>query len=696
MSVYNRKMFVNAPERLKVNSRGTGITSGLVPVKPIKMFAGGDPTFESLYEIYSKALGDQPRGFFAQNAPALLQFFSNLAEQAEGGKPLTGGESGPLLSTLSAFAKAAPPLANIVPYQDPAKALAAEKFAEFEIDKALTAAKAGPAEPKNMSSETTTLPAGTKIPLYGTDQEIIIGTTPGYPEGKYSIAAYTLGQESKRELIGGVDDDFNISSPNKVFYKKGDVIPVFGSDQDFTVQEGGFFNVVTGTKNGEEYIGLIGRADDPNEIKNLTTKIDNGQIIATYSQNNKIQVKDLGRASDDYKNITTQKVLENGEVVVKNWYRKNGILHETTLGVGEPTTQMIAEEKLDKAKNTIQEAWKAFQEKQNIKLGELSDTQLDRIYATVGDKNWTAITDEGKLVNLIDGVFFNQILPEFRIESEAKDSNKGTATVNGETTAIPDGTDANIIAYYNLNPSDPNFKNQYDDAVKKYADLPRPSKEVTDKILSGVDNIKTLAAMLKVADATTPLGEVSLYQSIAKTFNVAPFTDADDFVEFITLKELLDLQATDLLIKGVPSNIDLRKVENLTPSGSDSEQTVLKKLSILNGFFSNAILERIAYSAGKGEIIPENTLNEMREIFGNQVVNEALGQKWSPERVNDLNTMTREEYIKKYGDPFEKAKSFLDQDIDSYVLGSNLIDTEGSENYTDKDYVDFLMNSMGG
>ena len=74
----------------------------------------------------------------------------------------------------------------------------------------------------------------------------------------------------------------------------------------------------------------------------------------------------------------------------------------------------------------------------------------------------------------------------------------------------------------------------------------------------------------------------------------------------------------------------------------------------------------------------------MREIFGNQVVNEALGQKWSPERVNDLNTMTREEYIKKYGDPFEKAKSFLDQDI-----------TEGSENYTDQDYVDMLMNSMG-
>ena len=86
----------------------------------------------------------------------------------------------------------------------------------------------------------------------------------------------------------------------------------------------------------------------------------------------------------------------------------------------------------------------------------------------------------------------------------------------------------------------------------------------------------------------------------------------------------------------------------------------------------------------------------MREIFGNQVVNEALGQKWTPERVNDLNTLSREDYVKKYGDPFEKAKSFLDQDIDSYVLGSNLIDTEDIENYTDEDYVDFLMNKTGG
>jgi len=86
----------------------------------------------------------------------------------------------------------------------------------------------------------------------------------------------------------------------------------------------------------------------------------------------------------------------------------------------------------------------------------------------------------------------------------------------------------------------------------------------------------------------------------------------------------------------------------------------------------------------------------MREIFGNEAINDALGNKWTAQRTSDLNSMTKEEYINEYGDPFEKAKSFLDQDIESYVLKSGLINTEGSENLTNKDYQDILMNTFTG
>ena len=697
MSVYNRKMFDNAPERLKINSRGTGITSGLVPMKPIGMENGGDPTYESLYDIYSKALGDQPKGFFAQNAGPLLQFFANLAEAGEGGKPLTGGEQSPFLSTLTGVAKAAPALANIRPYQDPAAALAAEKFAEFEIDKALTEAKAGPAELKNLKTKDVNLIEGQKIKKFGTDEEIIIGTTPGYPVGKYATASYSIGGKPQEGLIGGVDDDINLNATTKQFYNVGDTIPLFSMDGDFEVTEAGYYNVATGTKNGEEFMGLVGRAEDPDALTNVKTEFKNGKIITSYFQNGKLKLETIDSGVDDYKDVATVNLVgDEGKVITTHYFRKNGVFEKKELGTAEPTSQMIDKEKYNKAVGTIQEAWKAFQAKQGVELPDLTSEQLDRMYATVGDDNWTKITDEGVLVDKINGVFFNQILPEFGTEINAKNKGKATVESDGKIVEAPDGTNANIISYYNLNIKDPNFKNQYADAVEKYNDLPRPGPDVEDTLIKGVDNIKTLASLLKVADATTPLGEVGLYQSLAKTFGVAPFTDPEDFVEFITLKELLDLQATDLLIKGVPSNIDLRKVENLTPSGSDKTTVVLKKLQILNGFFSNALLESIAYSSGKGEILPENVLNEMREIFGNEAINDALGNKWTAQRTSDLNSMTREEYINEYGDPFEKAKSFLDQDIESYVLKSDLINTEGSENLTNKDYQDILMNTFTG
>ena len=146
MTVYNRQMFVNAPQQMKLNSRGTGITSGLVPMKPKRglvnepgNYAGEDKNDE-LMSVISTMMADQniaqlqpyqetfermyknvlPSGGsnFQRNAPALLDFFSRLAASGQGGQPLTGGESGPFIDTLSRIATATPALANITPAPD--------------------------------------------------------------------------------------------------------------------------------------------------------------------------------------------------------------------------------------------------------------------------------------------------------------------------------------------------------------------------------------------------------------------------------------------------------------------------------------------------------------------------------------------------------------------------------------------------
>tara|TARA_R110000796_G_scaffold86582_1_gene187268 strand:+ start:2154 stop:4661 length:2508 start_codon:yes stop_codon:yes gene_type:complete len=139
-------MFVNAPQQMKLNSRGTGITSGLVPMKPKRglvnepgNYAGEDKNDE-LMSVISTMMADQnmaqlqpyqetfermyknvlPSGGsnFQRNAPALLDFFSRLAASGQGGQPLTGGESGPFIDTLSRIATATPALANITPAPD--------------------------------------------------------------------------------------------------------------------------------------------------------------------------------------------------------------------------------------------------------------------------------------------------------------------------------------------------------------------------------------------------------------------------------------------------------------------------------------------------------------------------------------------------------------------------------------------------
>ena len=72
MAIYNRKMFVNTPERMKLNSRGTGITSGLVPVVKANqgLFADSED-YNKLYELAQQITPDQ-KGFFFKKCTSII------------------------------------------------------------------------------------------------------------------------------------------------------------------------------------------------------------------------------------------------------------------------------------------------------------------------------------------------------------------------------------------------------------------------------------------------------------------------------------------------------------------------------------------------------------------------------------------------------------------------------------------------
>ncbi len=194
MAIYNRKMFSNAPERMKLNSRGSGITSGLVPIR--RMENGG---FLDSNEDYQKLLGiarqvvPEQSGFFSQNAPALLDFFARLSAAGAGGKPAVDGQNPNIfLDTLGGIAQAAPALGAIRPYQDTAANLAASKLFELEAEKMATSSDGfifqDVVEREKKDNRATILDEfGTSIPnpnfgqVIGVEQ-VAIGTRDGNPD----------------------------------------------------------------------------------------------------------------------------------------------------------------------------------------------------------------------------------------------------------------------------------------------------------------------------------------------------------------------------------------------------------------------------------------------------------------------------------------------------------------------------------
>jgi len=52
-----------------------------------------------------------------------------------------------------------------------------------------------------------------------------------------------------------------------------------------------------------------------------------------------------------------------------------------------------------------------------------------------------------------------------------------------------------------------------------------------------------------------------------------------------------------------------------------------------------------------------------REIMGNDLVDRALGNTFSEQQKSDLLTLTKEEYIKKYGDPLKSTMDILNLDM---------------------------------
>ena len=93
--------------------------------------------------------------------------------------------------------------------------------------------------------------------------------------------------------------------------------------------------------------------------------------------------------------------------------------------------------------------------------------------------------------------------------------------------------------------------------------------------------------------------------------------------------------------------------------------------------YNDIIKNTLAWHSGLGNRIPMSIEIMAREMIGNQAVDEAMSIQYTQEKLNDLRSMTKEDYIKKYGDPFQESMNILN--IPDSELLPKLSESEQSE-----------------
>lgn len=341
------------------------------------------------------------------------------------------------------------------------------------------------------------------------------------------------------------------------------------------------------------------------------------------------------------------------------WRREEKITPETT----------ELDEQYERAKDNVIAEWGSFRKTQNREdLPDLTETQIKRIIANIGKDNWQKTLPDTSTINEFYEYTEKFLIPELEATLAAEESG-GTTVLNEDLEAvpIPPGYSPIIVSKYNLDPNSYNFDQDYQVALQKYNKLPEMSENSAEAAFKAVENIKKLQTIVDNADAAIPLigNQVAWF---SKTFGMNT-----DLAEFAVAAEGLDLTAVDILVKGVPSNIDLKKVENITPKAGEAPATAKLKAKALSKFFGQALLDQIAFNAGLDKKIPEQLLLTAREIVGNDLVDRALGNTFSEQQKSDILSLSKEDYIKKYGDPLRSTMNILDMNVQ---IESDLSDAE--------------------
>ena len=681
MSVLNRRLF-NKGGRV-MSSRGVGITSGLVP-----SYAHGGLHQESSIPDLEGTMSERLKLLESLNlgrpelssksemlAPSLLKFFGGLMS----GKSYQGGLGGGLDIAGQTLQASAPDFAQAQ------TAIKKEKLAQTNFDNTLKLKAFDMAydEVSKAKAKANEFVKGDFKTFYNKkDGNQTVSVNLSDPGAQVYTNSEFLNNYSLEK-----PDDFKEAN-TQTFYSKvnGNSITVNKANPDSPLYKDKFFlktytDVKPDVPKKPALTTFYNKKDDSETIEidlndRSSEYFTDPKFLETYTSTapkdiklktvyfNPLNVEEGGKPSDKFK-TAQRKVVGNKisytfngeEYSEKDFLAEIGQNISEQLPAGVTNSSLLAGDRLLDTKKIINEMYK----KEHPEQSDLTENELNQIVALHVDQSKGTLYDVKKTT---DFGTINELFDEFaNINSNRKGSADNKNALNGIDQVLAGDIDV-IDLIYGLDKNMPSYKISRAAAVDAYSKLESMSDDDQNAVRGAISALQDLSMIdpnQAIALIGGPIG------AFVETFGINEAT-----AEFLTGRRGLLLTSVDLLVKGIPSDFDVRNVDNTLPSLSVAPSTNVLRIRRLDKFFKNIILNKVKFDLQTGKKVPMEMLQAAIAAGGDNIARELLVLQQNggdPEIMKYIQGMsdgaegyTKDGFIETFGDPFATANKIMQGD----------------------------------
>jgi hypothetical protein len=261
-------------------------------------------------------------------------------------------------------------------------------------------------------------------------------------------------------------------------------------------------------------------------------------------------------------------------------------------------------------------------------------------------------------VKTIDGVTINELEGAMFDIHKKKQNSAENKIAKNDINKVTTGEKDSIDLYYDLDPNDPNYEEKKQLAKEKYADRPAISDDDMRGINAAILGLQDLDMIDLEKFGGIPLVGKPIAE-IAQTFGIST-----SMAEFLTGQRGLLVQSVDALVKGIPSDFDVRNILATLPNASLAPGTNEIRKGRLNKIFKDIIINSVKFNLQMGKTVPHNYIDAAVAAGGDAVaadIRDLMRGGGDQGRMDYLNKIgvvqgfTTQGYIDQFGDPFQSS-----------------------------------------